>query len=59
MSSKEKWIRGQNDKVPVHSRITKYGDLHGVQTEIPATILFSLDIGPTETHTFSSNIDQN
>ena len=48
-------IRGQNDKVQIHSRISKYGDLHGVQTEIPATILFILDIGPTETHTFLLN----
>ena len=35
----------------------KYGDLHGFhfQTGIPATVLFILDIGPTETHSLLLN----
>ena len=46
---KKRWR--QNDEVLINSG-KKNVDLHGVQTEIPATILFSLDIGPTETHIF-------
>ena len=34
----------------IHSGNQNIVHLHGVETEIPATILFILDIGPTETH---------
>ena len=44
--------------VLIHSGNQKHVDLHGVQTEIPATTLFILDIGPTEKHIISSMTNQ-
>ena len=48
---KKRWIRRQNNEVLINSGNQNIVHLHGVETEIPATILFILDIGPTETHT--------
>ena len=52
---KEKWIKHQNHTVPVHNTYFKIWWLTRFQTGIPATILYILDIGPTETHVFLLN----